>query len=193
MVHADFLEHHLTKQQILTLYLTLAPYGGNIEGIRAASLAYIRQGAGAVDDGRGRIAVALPQSPEARRPDLHPEAARIGRDTVLDRMVAEGIMPADEAAAAKREPIPTARRDFPMLAAHLAQEAVAAKPNLRRIELTVDSRLQGSLEALATSRAPAIGPKVSVAIVVADQLTATSWPRSGPPACSTPTATASST
>ena len=40
MVHAGVLEGELTKDDILTLYLTLAPYGGNIEGIRAATLAY---------------------------------------------------------------------------------------------------------------------------------------------------------
>ena len=171
LVHADFLEHHLSKQQILTLYLTLAPYGGNIEGIRAASLAYFGKEPARLTTAEAALLVALPQSPEARRPDLHPEAARIGRDTVLDRMVAEGIMLADEAAAAKREPIPTARRDFPMLAAHLAQAAVMGRPNARRIDLTVDARLQGALETLATSRAQQLGPKVSVAIVVADQLT----------------------
>jgi penicillin-binding protein 1C len=86
-------------------------------------------------------------------------------------MVSEGIVDADDAAAAKREPIPTARRDFPMLAAHLTQEAVAAHPNVRRIALTVDSRLQAALETLAGARAAQLGPKVSVAIVVADQAT----------------------
>ena len=40
IVHAEQLEGELSKDQILTLYLNLAPYGGNIEGIRAASLAY---------------------------------------------------------------------------------------------------------------------------------------------------------
>jgi penicillin-binding protein 1C len=37
---ARALERHFDKDEILTLYLTLAPYGGNIEGVRAASLAY---------------------------------------------------------------------------------------------------------------------------------------------------------
>jgi penicillin-binding protein 1C len=169
MVHAETLEGQLSKQQILTLYLTLAPYGGNIEGIRAASLAYFGKEPGRLTTAEAALLVALPQSPEARRPDLHPDAARAGRDMVLDRMVSEGIVPAEEAEAAKREPIPTDRRDFPMLAAHLAQAAVVAQPNARRIPLTVDRRLQGALEDLAAARALKIGPKVSVAIVVADE------------------------
>ena len=169
MVHAQALEGQLSKQQILTLYLTLAPYGGNIEGIRAASLSYFGKEPTRLTPAEAALLVALPQSPEARRPDLHPEAAMAARDTVLDRMVGAGVIPADEAAAAKKEPIPTARRDFPMLAAHLAQAAIVARPAARRIDLTVDRRLQEALEALASARAQRLGPKVSVAIVVADE------------------------
>ncbi len=168
MIHADALEHQLSKDQILTLYLNLAPYGGNIEGIRAASLAYFGKEPTRLTTAEAALLVALPQSPEARRPDRDPDAARQGRDLVLDRMVGENIISADEAAAAKREPVPSARKDFPMLAAHLADEAQAAHPNAREVALTVDGRLQGVLEKLAGERATAIGPKVSVAILVAD-------------------------
>jgi penicillin-binding protein 1C len=171
MVHADILERCLTKDQILTLYLTLAPYGGNIEGIRAASLAYFGKEPGRLTTAESALLVALPQSPEARRPDRDPDAARRGRDLVLDRMVSQGIILAEEADAAKLEPIPKARREFPMFAAHMAQEAVTARPNARQINLTIDRRVQAPLEKLAASRAKQIGPKVSVAIVVADQAT----------------------
>jgi len=169
MVHAEALERQLGKDDILELYLSLAPYGGNIEGVRAASLAYFGKEPKRLTTAEAALLVALPQSPEARRPDLHPEAARIGRDRVLDRLVAEGALSLNEAEAAKSEPIPTARKQFPMLAAHLAQQAFAAKPNARRLDLTVDARLQGSLEKLAASRARQLGSKVSIAIVVADE------------------------
>ena len=171
IIHADALEHQLSKEQILTLYLNLAPYGGNIEGIRAASLAYFGKEPGRLTTAEAALLVALPQSPEARRPDHDSKAAQAGRDLVLDRMVAEGVLSAEEATAAKREPIPTARRGFPMLAAHLADEGVAAHPNARTIQLTVDKRLQGALERLASARATMINTKASVAIVVADQST----------------------
>ena len=171
LVHANALEQQLSKEQILTLYLNLAPYGGNIEGIRAASLAYFGKEPARLTTAEAALLVALPQSPEARRPDRDSRAALTGRDLVLDRMVTEGVLTAEEATAAKREPIPNARRGFPMLAAHLADEGVAAHPNAREIKLTVDKRLQGALEKLAGARAEMIGPKVSVAIVVADQAT----------------------
>ncbi|WP_375451873.1 penicillin-binding protein 1C [uncultured Devosia sp.] len=169
MVHADALEHRLSKDDILTLYLTLAPYGGNIEGIRAASLAYFGKEPTRLTTAEAALLVALPQSPEARRPDRDPQAAEAGRNLVLDRMVAQGVIAQEEADAARREPVPTARKDFPMLAAHMAQEAVTAQPGVRRIALTVDRRLQSALERLGAGRAATLGPKVSLAIVVADQ------------------------
>jgi penicillin-binding protein 1C len=168
IIHAGALEHQLSKEQILTLYLNLAPYGGNIEGIRAASLAYFGKEPARLTTAEAALLVALPQSPEARRPDHDPQAAMLGRNLVLDRMVSENILSAEEADAAKREPVPTARRGFPMLAAHLAQEAETEQPNARQVALTVDKKLQAMLEKLAADRAAAVGPKVSVAILVAD-------------------------
>jgi penicillin-binding protein 1C len=169
MVHAEVLEQKLSKSDILNLYLQLAPYGGNIEGIRAASLAYFGKEPTRLTTAESALLVALPQSPEARRPDRDPKAALAARNMVLDRMVSAGVIAAEEADAAKLEPIPTARREFPMLAAHLAEEAVAAHPAVRQVAVTVDKRLQSALEALGGIRANQIGPKISVAIVVADQ------------------------
>lgn len=171
MVHAGVLEGELTKDDILTLYLTLAPYGGNIEGIRAATLAYFGKEPARLTTAEAALLVALPQSPEARRPDRDVRAAELARNTVLDRMVSEGVITLDEAESAKREPIPTARKDFPMFAPHMAEEAVAAMPNARRIDLTIDRRLQQSLEKLGGLRARQINENVSVAIVVADMTT----------------------
>lgn len=171
MVHADALEQTLSKDEILTLYLTLAPYGGNIEGIRAASLAYFGKEPGRLTTAECALLVALPQSPEARRPDRDIEVARTARNLVLDRMVGARVISAEEAEAAKLEPMPKVRRDFPMYAAHLAEAAVKARPNARRIELTIERRLQAKLERLGADRAAQLGSKLSVAIVVADQQT----------------------
>ena len=171
MVHADALERELSKDEILTLYLTLAPYGGNIEGIRAASLAYFGKEPSRLTTAESALLVALPQSPEARRPDRDPKAALAARDRVLDRMVAEGVISAEEGEVSKLEPIPQARRDFPMYAAHLAEAAVKARPNAREIELTIDRQLQAALEKLGADRAAQLGNRLSVAIVVADQAT----------------------
>lgn len=168
MVHADQLEDELSKDQILDLYLTLAPYGGNIEGIRAASLAYLGKEPARLTTAEAALLVALPQSPEARRPDRDPQAALAGRNRVLDRLVALGALSEDEAVGAKHEPVPTARRAFPMLAAHMAEQATRAQPQNRTVQLTLDKRLQEALERLATTRARLLDPRVSVAILAAD-------------------------
>ena len=134
---------------MLDRYLTLAPFGGNLEGVRAASLAYFGKEPRKLTIGEAALLVALPQSPEARRPDRFPDAARAARARVLDRALARGVISAEEAEAAKREPIPDARKPLPMLAAHAAEEAVAADPDAHVIKLSIDARLQAKLEALA--------------------------------------------
>jgi penicillin-binding protein 1C len=168
MVHADRLEQELSKDQIIDLYLTLAPYGGNIEGIRAATLAYFGKEPNRLTTAEAALLVALPQSPEARRPDRDARAAEASRNMVLDRLVALGALGVEEASAAKREPVPDKRRDFPMLAAHMAEQATKKQPSVRTIALSLDKRLQDALERLGAARARLIDPKVSVAVVAAD-------------------------
>ncbi|GEP03522.1 penicillin-binding protein 1C [Methylobacterium oxalidis] len=171
MVRAVALERSLGKAGVLDLYLALAPYGGSLEGLRAASLAYLGREPARLSFAEAALLVALPQAPEARRPDRAPEAARRARDRVLDIAAARGVVTAAEAAAAKAEPVPAGRRPFPMLAAHAAEAAVAAEPGARVLRLTLDGRLQASLEALAAERAASAGPDLSAAILAIDNRT----------------------
>ncbi len=166
---AEKLEARFSKDQILDIYLALAPYGGNIEGIRAATLAYFGKEPKRLTTAEAALLVALPQSPEARRPDRDANAARAARDRVLDRLVAEGVVDPDAADAARTERVPNARKPFPILAPHLAVQAVQAEPEKPIHRLTLDRDLQASLESLAADRIAALGPKLSVAIVVADE------------------------
>jgi penicillin-binding protein 1C len=168
LTRAFELEHALNKDEILSLYLTLAPYGGNLEGVRAASLSYFGKEPRRLTLGEAALLVALPQSPEWRRPDRHPEAALAARDRVLDRAVAQGIVPLDEIARAKFEPVPIARKALPMLAPHAADQVVGAEPNRRIHRLTIDAPLQKTLEELARERARALGPDISIAILAVD-------------------------
>jgi penicillin-binding protein 1C len=168
IVRAVEIERILSKDQILGLYLNLAPGGGNLEGIRAASLAYFGKEPRRLSLAETALLVALPQSPEARRPDHSSKAARMARDGVLDRLVVAGLIPSDEAAEARREPVPEGRRPMPTLAPHAADRAVAAAPTRKLHQLTLDATLQRSLEALAADRARALGPEISVAIVAVD-------------------------
>jgi len=162
------LERVADKGQILNAYLTVAPYGGNLEGLRAGSLAWLGKEPGRLSDAEAALLVALPQAPEARRPDRHPAAARRARDRVLGRALALGLIDAPAAAAALREPVPNRRRPFPMLAPHLGVRLAHEFPGRAVHRVTLDASLQGRLETLATERAAAIDPRVSVAVLAAD-------------------------
>src|SRR6202034_1074641 len=109
------IERDVGKPGTLDRYLTLAPFGGNLEGVRAASLAYFGKEPLRLTTAEAALLVALPQSPEARRPDRSPKAARAARDRVLHRGAARRLISAADVAAAKREPVPGARLAFPTL------------------------------------------------------------------------------
>ena len=117
--------------------------------------------------------MALPQSPETRRPDRHADAARAARDRVLARAEAAGVISPETAAAARREPVPTARAPMPALAPHLADRLRAEAPAQARAPHHARRRAsRRRLEALA---AQAVrdhgGGALSIAIVVADHAT----------------------
>ena len=171
IVRALELESALGKDGVLALYLTLAPYGGNLEGVRAASLAYFGKEPRKLSLAEAALLVALPQSPELRRPDRFPTAARAARDRVLDRAALAGLMPRDEIARAKTQPVPHERKRLPVLAPHSADQVVLLEPDRREHRLTLDLFLQKNLQELAHERAQALGPDISVAILAVDNVT----------------------
>lgn len=171
MVRAVQLERRFSKDEILRLYLLLAPFGGNLEGARAASLSYFGREPKRLSFAESALLVALPQSPELRRPDRNVEAARRARDRVLERARQSGVINRAEADAAKAEPVPQLRRPFPMIAAHAAETALVEMPAETTHRLTIDARLQTSLEQLARERAERLGNKLSLAILVIDNAT----------------------
>jgi penicillin-binding protein 1C len=170
-VRAIELERRFTKPQILDLYLTLAPFGGNLEGVRAASFAYFGKEPKRLSTAEAALLVALPQSPETRRPDRFSEVARKARDRVLARVEQAGLATTSEVAAAREEPLPTARKPFPHLAPHVAEQVVAEAPPARRHRLSLDARLQAGLEGLARERSLGLAPQVSIAILAVDNET----------------------
>ncbi|GAA5076441.1 penicillin-binding protein 1C [Roseibacterium beibuensis] len=165
------LERVLSKEEILTLYFHLAPYGGNIEGIRAATLTWFGVEPNRLTAAQSALLVALPQAPASRRPDRFPENARIARDRVLDRAVRFTSLTEAEIAWAREEAIPTERRPFPALAAHLADRAVAERPTQGTHRLTLDAGLQARMEDLALRAIEGRGPRMSAAIMVMDHRT----------------------
>ncbi len=181
-VRAVQLEQRFSKQEILRLYLTLAPFGGNLEGVRAASLSYFGREPKRLSFAEAALLVALPQSPETRRPDRFADAARKARNRVLERAHERGVLTTAEMEMAKAERVPATRELFPMLAAHASQAAVAQRPADTTHRLTIDARLQTSLEALAAERVAQIDRRLSAAILVIDNTTGEVLAHVGSPA-----------
>jgi len=168
MVRAVQLEARYSKRDLLALYLTLAPYGGNLEGVRAASLSYFGHEPETLTDGEQALLIALPQSPEARRPDRRPEAARAARRAVLAKLIRAGAISEPAAAEAEAEPLP-ARAPFPALAWHVAGELARAAPaSQASVVSTIDANLQARVEPLARAVARAQGPSATAAILVVE-------------------------
>lgn len=162
------LERRLTKQQILHLYLTHAPYGGNLEGIRAGARAWFGKDPTRLTPAQAALLVALPQSPESRRPDRANAHAEEARDRVLRRMQGQGLLSQSDMLAALTEAVPTQMRPFPRLAPHLTDHARRKRPEAEIHDLTLDAGLQSRLQALVAQAAARAGPRISGALIVAD-------------------------
>ena len=170
MIRAVQLEERYSKDEILSLYLTLAPFGGNLEGVRAASLSYFGREPNGIDLAQAALLVALPQSPVKQRPDRHAIRALKGRDKVLRRMVDEGVVTAADAAIAMKEGVPFARQAMPLNAPHLSDHLVATNA-APRIVTTLDIGLQGAVERMAAQEASYFDDGATLAVVAVENRT----------------------
>ncbi|WP_232426951.1 penicillin-binding protein 1C [Teredinibacter turnerae] len=165
------LEWHLSKTQILELYCNIAPFGGTIEGVQAASHTYLGKPASELTRAEAALMAVLPQSPTRLRPDIHPLAAERARDKVLDRLQAFGEWSSEDIAQAKLETVygvrHTPEQHAPLLARRLAQ----AYPQLQRINTTIDGDLQRSLETYLKSYVVQQAEKSSAAALVMENKT----------------------
>jgi len=168
MVRAIEIERQLSKDEILDLYLALAPFGGNLEGVRAASIAYFGKEPKRLSLAESALLVALPQSPEMRRLDRYPDVARTARDRVLERMVEEHLVSEDDAVQAKSVAVPRLRKTDADFGAAFVRRGDGSNEGYARHQLTLDASLQKTLEALARDRAIAQGPNISVAMIAVD-------------------------
>ncbi|ATN36075.1 penicillin-binding protein 1C [Rhizobium sp. ACO-34A] len=162
------IERRLDKSEILDLYLTHAPYGGNLEGVRAASLAYFGKEPKRLSTAEAALLVALPQLPERRRPDRYRENAEAARKRVLQRMNTAGVLEPGEIARAEIAPLPEKRLQLPALAAHLAEAARRKSPTETTYHTTLRRDVQQRLETVARATAQRLDPKVSLAMLMAN-------------------------
>lgn len=150
------LEAHFDKREILTMYLTLTPMGGNLEGVRAASLSYFGHEPQRLSPAEAALLVAIPQSPTRLNPDRHPLRAERAAQRILAR-----AMPAETPASP-----PIVRQAVAPHALHLADRLrlAGAKDVVRT---TLDGALQRALEDLVARERAWIGADANMAVLVA--------------------------
>ena len=162
------LEAHLSKRDILSLYLQRAPFGGTIEGVEAASWAYLGKPSKQLSHAEAALLAVLPQAPSRLRPDRSPDAARTARDKLLARMQANGIWTRAQVEDARIEAVVSRRLRPPMSAALLARRLYVAHPRAGRIVSTLDAALQRALEERVATYFSNLPPRTSAALLVVD-------------------------
>lgn len=161
------LEWHLSKSDILTLYLNRAPFGGTLQGIGAASWAYLGKPPASLSYGEAALLAVLPQAPSRLRPDRWPQRAQAARDKVLTRMVSQGVWPEQAVKEAMEEPVWLFPRQMPQLAPLFSRRALATSRD-EKVVTTLDAGLQRQLEDLALNWKSRLPPRSSLAMVVVD-------------------------
>ena len=164
------LEWHLSKTEILTLYLNRAPFGGTLQGVAAASWAYLGKPPSQLTHAEAALFAVLPQAPSRLRPDRHPHAAQSARDKVLRRLAQFQVWTPTQLREALEEPVLLAPRSEPSLAPLLARRLnTPHSPAL--IRTTLDAALQRRLEDLLLGWRARLPERTSAAILLVEHET----------------------
>ena len=164
------LEWHLSKEEILNLYLNRAPFGGTLQGVAAASWAYLGKSPAQLTHAEAALLAVLPQAPSRLRPDRHPQRAQEARDKVLRRLAEFQVWPQSAVDEALEDPLLLAPRLEPSLAPLLARRLNRPdSPPL--IRTTVDATLQRRLEDLLLGWRARLPEHTSAAILVVEEET----------------------
>ena len=162
------LEWHLSKDEILNLYLNRAPFGGTLQGVAAASWAYLGKSPAQLTHAEAALLAVLPQAPSRLRPDRHPQRAQQARDKVLRRLAEFQVWPQAAVDEALEEPLLLAPRLEPSLAPLLARRLNRPdSPPL--IRTTLDATLQRRLEDLLLGWRARLPEHTSAAILVVEE------------------------
>jgi penicillin-binding protein 1C len=166
------LEWRYSKREVLAIYLTLAPMGGNLEGVRAASLAYFGKEPRQLSAAEAALLVAIPQSPERRRPDRAPASAQSARDRVLERGLEHSVIDRPQFEMAISRPSPDRRLNLPMQAPHLSAWLAGQSPGTV-VPTTLRYELQSTLAQLLRDERGQFTDKAQVAMLAIDNRTGT--------------------
>ena len=146
-VLATRLEFRCSKDEILALYASHAPFGGNVVGLEAAAWRYFGRPAGELSWAESATLAVLPNAPASIHPGKGREQLLAKRDRLLERLHERGYLDASTLETALTEPLPDAPYPLPNLARHFVEE----QPRGKETRTGIDISLQRQVED-ATSR-----------------------------------------
>lgn len=173
MFRALQLEWHYSKEEILTFYVNYAPFGGNIEGVQAASHVYFNKQASQLTHAEAALLAVLPQAPSRYRPDKHPKRARQARNKLLKRLKHNQIWSETIVKESQQEPVIANRNPTPMIAPLLARKLRKENPNQRIIQTSIDIQIQNEMEWLLKDYISSKPANTSAAILIIENASMT--------------------
>lgn len=141
MMLALRLEQEYSKYEILLMYASHAPFGGNIVGLRAASVKYFDRQPEELSWAEAALLAVLPNAPSLIFPGKNNHLLRQKRDRLLRQLHEAGYMPDDDYKLALTEPLPEKIYTVPNIAPHLLVNA-RLKNKGQACASYIDSRLQ---------------------------------------------------
>ena len=167
MAEAIRLEAHWSKEEILEAYFTLAPYGGNIEGIEAATEAWFQKSPNQLTFTEAALLVALPQSPERRRPDLFPEAAFEAKSKVLEVIKDRIGLDPKKLEELKKEPLPVRLSKAKSISPHLADRLHSKEQT--SFQTTINPNWQRELRSILNTSSTSFEKPINLAALVVER------------------------
>ena len=143
------LEWTYSKEEILQLYLNLVPYGGNIEGVKAACWFYFGIQPSHVNLSQAVILSIIPNRPGSLHPKKGTELITAERDKWLKKLLAGNFITELDANKAIEETIDMPRRPVPRSTPHLAVRLKSATENKTTIHTTIDRVIQEKIESIS--------------------------------------------
>ena len=144
------MEQSYSKKQILEMYASHAPFGGNVVGIRAAALKYFNRRPEQLSWAEAALLAVLPNAPALLYPGKNNTLLKQKRDGLLAKLYREGVMSEDSYHLALAEPLPEKKFDIPTVAPHLLAKAYREKKG-KVCPTYIDGRLQKKINEIVTS------------------------------------------
>ncbi len=147
-----------SKTEILTMYLNLAPYGGNVEGVGAAAHIFFNKSAAELSWAEACQLAVLPQSPNRHDPVRQPLSAQKARNKLAHHLLDSGLIDPQIYQEILTSPMPTHRWPSPFLAPHFSRWSKKRHPGRSTLRTTLDADMQSQTASIVQGQVGQLRP-----------------------------------